>query len=301
MRIQIEDYLRQFGKQKVLYTPNPGNAGDSIIAAATYQTFDRVGLNYTVVRPSLLDARGQIVICGGGGNLVKPTTFSSRYIGKHHRQAGKLVILPHTVKEVDELLGEFGSNVDIICRELPSYEYVRAKAPLANVYLDHDMAFSFDVNAFLSGTQYSSPSYPGYLIDRYLLRKSVPSWTSFLHSRNAVASQKKVCDTAKINNELNCFRLDGESCGQALPADNFDLSILYEYGTESPAVAGLSAQAVLNTLKQFSVIHTDRLHMAISSALLGLTVHFHANNYYKCRAVYEFSIKDRYPNVIWHD
>ena len=300
MRIQIDDYLKQYKTQKVLYTPNPGNAGDSIIAAATYQTFDRAGLDYTVVRPSLLDARDRIVIYSGGGNLVKPTTFSSRYIKQHHRQAKKLVILPHTIKEIDELLGEFGDNVDIICRELPSYEYVKAKAPRANVFLDHDIAFNFDVDAFLSGPGYRSPSYAGYVIDRYLLRKSVTSWTNVFRSKTAAETLDKICRMTP-SEELNCFRLDGESAGHAVPANNFDLSLLYEFGTENPQVAGLGAYTVLNTLKRFSTIHTDRLHMAISSALLGLTVHFHANNYYKCRAVYEFSIKDRYPNVIWHD
>jgi exopolysaccharide biosynthesis predicted pyruvyltransferase EpsI len=300
MRIQIEDYLKQFSKQAILYTPNPGNAGDSLIAAATYQLFERVGIDYTVVRPNLLDARGKTLIYGGGGNLVKPSSFSSQYLSKHHRILKKLVILPHTVKEVDELLGEFGSNVDIICRETPSYEYVKEKAPLANVYLDHDIVFSFDVNALLHGKQYDNPSYPSYVIDRYLLRRSVPSWTNFLHSKSVGVTEEKIRKTVK-GNELNCFRLDGESKGKSLPPDNFDLSVLYEYGVENADAAGLSAQTVLKTLKQFSVIHTDRLHMAISGALLGLTVHFHANNYYKCRAVYEFSIKDRYPNVIWHD
>lgn len=300
MRIQIEDYLRQFGSQKVLYTPNPGNGGDCVIAAATYQVFDRVGLNYTVVRPSLLDARDQIVIYSGGGNLVKPTTFSCKYVSQHHQQAKKFIILPHTIKEVDQLLGEFGSNVDIVCRELPTYEYVKQKATRANVFLDHDMAFNFDVNAFLAGKPYRRQSYPGYLIDRYLLRKSVPSWTNFLRSWHADATREMIRNAVK-GDSFNCFRLDGESKGNPLPPDNFDLSVLYEYGTENPQTAGLGAQSVFNTLKQFSTIHTDRLHMAVSGALLGLTVHFHANNYYKCRAVYEFSIRDRYPNVIWHE
>jgi exopolysaccharide biosynthesis predicted pyruvyltransferase EpsI len=57
--------------------------------------------------------------------------------------------------------------------------------------------------------------------------------------------------------------------------------------------------SILRFLKDFDEIHTNRLHICIAGALIGIKVHFYPNSYWKNRAVYEHSIKGRYENVQW--
>lgn len=297
MQIQIRDYLSDLRRQPLLYVPNPGNAGDSIIAAATFQVMDELGLDVATPRPARLDSSGQILIYGGGGNLVQPGSFSSRLIAREHRRAKRLIVLPHTLKEVDALLAEFGSNVDIVCREATSYAYARDAAPRANVYLSHDMAFNLDTERLLAEPA-SVHSLPDYLFKRYAAGASIPSWQDYLRSRRQAEIEARILE-ANPGPELNCFRLDGESSGKPLPTPNADLSLLYNFGAENRRTAMFTAQAVARTLRRYRTIHTDRLHMAITGGLLGLDVRFHPNNYFKCQAVFDYSIRDRLPNVRW--
>jgi exopolysaccharide biosynthesis predicted pyruvyltransferase EpsI len=55
-------------QEKIYFLPNPGNAGDSLIAAATFQFFDKHSIVYEVVTNDNFDSSGKIVAYGGGGN-----------------------------------------------------------------------------------------------------------------------------------------------------------------------------------------------------------------------------------------
>jgi exopolysaccharide biosynthesis predicted pyruvyltransferase EpsI len=52
-------------------------------------------------------------------------------------------------------------------------------------------------------------------------------------------------------------------------------------------------------MRKFEEIRTDRLHVAIAGAVLGKSVKFHPNNYFKCRAVFEYSMAHRFSTVEW--
>lgn len=88
-KICIREYLNQFSNQHVIYKPNLGNAGDSVIASATYQMFDDCGLDYKIYRKGD-DTKNAIVMYGGGGNLVELYTNACTFIQKHHQQAKKI-------------------------------------------------------------------------------------------------------------------------------------------------------------------------------------------------------------------
>lgn len=300
MHTPIEQFLLQFQGEEIVYFPNPGNAGDSVIASATYQVLDRLGLRYITPRFGRYDLKDRIVIYGGGGNLVGPGSFSSRLMGATHAEARRFVVLPQTVKAVTPLLQACGTNVDIICREAVSYEYVRNNAPRAQVHLMDDMAFSLDVGTLLNSTPEHSPlgRLAAVLRAKACESRNVPALSDVfrtfgLRAMNANLKQRRGEDT------LYCFRTDGEKTDIPLPLSNIDLSEVFKFGVETKDVAYLSARSVFNYLAQFKTVHTNRLHMAISSALLGLDVRFYANDYYKCRAVYEQSLRERFTNVRW--
>ena len=301
MKDDINSYLSQFLTERVVYIPNPGNAGDSVIATATYQCFDNLGINYELPNPHYLDGEGKTIIYGGGGNLVGPGTFSYRTISRVHAKAKRLVILPHTIKNIDSLLSDFGSNIDIICRELVSYKYVKKNVRRAKVFLMDDMAFNLECKKTLewSSRIYTIPSQlESYLINKVLRANNAPGIRSILRMPMLSYRRKRIGQLVD-KSKIHCFRTDGERTNIEIPPDNYDISQLFIVGVETPAAAFLAASEVLRLLSEYDEIHTNRLHIAISSALLGRNVKFYANNYYKCQAVYEYSMRNRFPNLTW--
>ena len=103
----------------------------------------------------------------------------------------------------------------------------------------------------------------------------------------------------RMKHVLNCFRTDQEKSDIDIPSDNVDLSSIFSYGVDSKEKAFYVCYRLLNFINSYEEIRTNRLHVAIAGALLGKEVKLYSNSYYKCEAVYEFSIKGRFPNVTW--
>jgi len=87
---------------------------------------------------------------------------------------------------------------------------------------------------------------------------------------------------------LNAFRQDKESVLDTVPNTNNDLS--YNGYATKPL------DELINFLKQFEEINTDRLHIAICATLLGKKVGLFPNSYYKNKAVFDYSLK-KFPNI----
>jgi hypothetical protein len=92
----------------------------------------------------------------------------------------------------------------------------------------------------------------------------------------------------KGEGHLNAFRTDNESLLRRVPAPNFDISNM---GRE------YHHTLLFDALANFESVSTDRLHVAIAGALLGKKVRLFDGNYHKIRAIYEYSIRDGFPNV----
>jgi exopolysaccharide biosynthesis predicted pyruvyltransferase EpsI len=288
-----ETVLDELAAEPFLFVANPGNAGDAAIAHATYAAFRRHGCNYAVVHkdcdPSA--TRGKVLVYAGGGNLVPMYDDARDFIARHHRDAKKLVLLPHTVEGHADLLASLGPNVHLVCRELGSYDHVRAHATNARVSLAHDMAFTLDAQGLLNG-----PDTPSFLrLARADSPRTVWRRAKWL-ARHALATRART-------DELFAFRRDVEATAIARPRTNLDLSVVFtsDHHDTSPPAALLATYQMLRFLDRFRVVHTNRLHVCVLSALLGKTVHFHANSYRKNRDVYMHSLKDRFDRVVWHD
>ncbi|NJL40543.1 MAG: hypothetical protein HC899_30215 [Leptolyngbyaceae cyanobacterium SM1_4_3] len=93
---------------------------------------------------------GKNIIFDGGGSIIDLYKRDANYLEKYHREAKKVVILPQTINGNEQLLASLDSNVDILCRELTSFEYVKSVVTKANVFLMDDMAFSIDVDKTLA-------------------------------------------------------------------------------------------------------------------------------------------------------
>ena len=84
-----------------------------------------------------------------------------------------------------------------------------------------------------------------------------------------------------------------------LPPDNVDVSRVFGFGTRNEQLARYSSRRMLRFLDLFEEINTNRLHVAIASGLLGKRVRLHPNAYFKCQAVYAWSLQRRFEKIEW--
>jgi len=289
--LPIRQYLNSLPpNERVYYFGNPGNAGDALIASATYQLFHAAGIDYCNVDISEpFDPAGKIMVYGGGGNLVEYYDMARKIILQYYPFVKKLVILPHTIHGNEDLLAGFRTNVDVICRERISYEHVKKHAPRANVLLMDDLAFNLDVANIPSTPLLGKDGRVRSLMRRDLLLRILLPARHF----SIVALKPAEWRT------LNAFRKDGESANRFPRRASIDVATLYAYGTNREEMAFYITRRILTILDRYRNIRTDRLHICIAAAKLGKQVEFFANNYYKCEAVYRFSMQGRFPNVRW--
>jgi exopolysaccharide biosynthesis predicted pyruvyltransferase EpsI len=286
-KIALGDWLKsEAANQVVHWYPNPGNAGDSLIAAATEYVFRKHGIDFrTICDPGNFDSRRKFVCYGGGGNLISRYDKARWFLRRHHKKAARLVVLSHTVEGNEELLAGLSSRIAIVCREPVSYAHCRAAAPNAAVLAADDLGLSLD---------------PGFLSTWRLI-------PSALAERQAYASFRRIFrDFTKMfhgMNELTAWRGDMERHPLRKEPPEGDLSKMF--GLKAIGVSPedrtlnkfrLSAYFFLRAIDRFSLVRTDRLHLAIGAAILGKKVELYPNDYYKNRAVYDFSLK-ALPNV----
>ena len=256
----VEEFLQEYKNREIIYVPNPGNAGDLMIAHGTFQVFNSMGLNWGISKQGKWI--GKLLFYSGGGNLVGMYGSCRDFLIKN-KDKNEIVVLPHTVANEDPLIKSLGENIKIICREETSYKYVRKLMKYKeNVLLLDDMALH------IKG------------IEKYKSREG--------------------------KGVLNCFRTDKEAPDIKIPADNVDVSRkgLHRAGRGARYDVGEVERislSVFDYLSRFSVINTNRAHMAIGGSLLNREVNMFPNSYYKNRAIYDYSLKDSYLNTRYED
>lgn len=294
--------------EPILYVANNGNAGDALMACATYDIFRNLGLTYHNCGQTLLSDstkfRDKVVVFSGGGNLNEGGYNNyAPLLRQANDWARKVVVLPHSVNGNIDLLSTLGPNVVLICRERMSYEHTcRVAQKGARIYLAPDMAFGLNLEAALN----HDPEYVSSMLRKTLWRlvdrKRSLEYPAIRHYFSGLRWENggyKVDD--EHGSERFLFRTDIESTDVELPEGNIDASLAFAFGVSTEIKARFTVLHLLRFLSKQSVIRTNRLHIAIASAILGKEVHLYANNYFKCRAVYEYSLRDRFENVIWHD
>ena len=96
----------------------------------------------------------------------------------------------------------------------------------------------------------------------------------------------------KAQGTVGIFRDDIERCHYR---PTFDIE-----GQDICQGREFESEIMLNYLSQYSEIHTDRCHAAISGARLGKRVFLYPGNYFKNKAVFEYSLSS-YSNVTFAD
>lgn len=155
-KIDIKEYLSQFSGQEVIYQPNPGNAGDYLIAYATMQIMKELDIRYTLGLWRTF--KDKLIFYGGGGNFVPMYDGCANFIRKNHKD-NKLIVLPHTISGHEGTLKELNQETVLICREQTSLDYVRKAAKNAISYLSDDIAFSTKIPEHLKNNKMGITGY----------------------------------------------------------------------------------------------------------------------------------------------
>lgn len=270
-----------------VFVPNSGNAGDSLIAEASYQFFDRIGLAYSTATLKDRLIKPARVIIGGGGNLVMPYHNVSSFIATNLDHCEELIILPHSIRGHEDVLARLDERCTIICREQRSFDFTVTAAPRAKVLLGHDMALLWNREETRHRASRALIAHP---LDTAFQTRNLKLWIRDLQHR------------AKVKDgTLNAFREDVESLGAALPPDNVDLSHVFATDSMTAPYSARAVDALVRFLDRAERVRTDRLHIAILSTLLGKTVEMHDNNYGKNRSVFDRSLAGRFSNVTFFD
>jgi exopolysaccharide biosynthesis predicted pyruvyltransferase EpsI len=273
--------------EPVLFHAVPGNAGDCAINTTAQQLLGRCGIAFEPVGDAAVpeDTRGRVLVCAGAGNLVPLYDDVRRFLARHHAGCRRLVLLPATIRGHADLLGAFGPNVTLLCRDAPSLEHARAHAPQARSLASHDVVLHLDVAALRRSAR--ARFLPGVSSVAQARRNLRRRWRGLRYDwRNAARP-----------GELFAFRTDREvAAGRAWSGPNFDASDEYVSDDMSPALALEATWRLIDFIDRYRIVHTDRLHVAILAALLGKAVRLHDNAYGKNRVVYEQSLY-RFPGV----
>lgn len=268
LRSDMEEFLGQYEGQDVLFYPHPGNAGDSLIAAATYQAFSRCNVKIKHISHLSPVVDGAVVFLGGGGNFV-PLYNDIRSAFKNLLgRAAKIILLPHTIRNNEGILRMLDCRCVLFCRDVESFEHVRQVNPSLDVRLAHDMAFHLDIEELLN--------------DHKLMRAGRTVLNMKLHE--AGLSQEIIQSRPSIN----LLRMDREST-KSHPFTDVDISNILGIGVD-PLNAPIAAWCFLTGISIAHFVYTDRLHVGIAAALLGKECLLSDNSYGKNRAVYRHSL-----------
>lgn len=268
--------LRELSGQTPYYFACPGNGGDCIIASATYQLFKHYGINFKLLRPRQVISDSTILLAGGG-NLVPHYDAMASVIRALLGKNNRLIVLPHSVRGLDDLLGQLDPSTTLFCREAASLEHVRRSAPQCSSFAADDLGIFLDVSAVEAS------------VDR---NEAMTRFTATLAEANTTPEKIK-------GRQIFCMRRGVEKT--VVPkGPNIDISTYFRTGTD-PKGADIGAWMMLEFCRLPSTITTNRLHVGIAAALVGTPVIFLDNSYGKVSGVFNKSIAGRFPTATLSD
>lgn len=296
----VKQLLKNIQDEKVWYCPNPGNAGDALIATGTFQMLESLDIEYTTIhRKQNINLEDEIVIYGGGGSFTPRYGHVKEFIEKYRRQVKRLIVLPQSIQKNGKFISSLGSNVDIFTRERYSYEHAKNSSDSANIYIDHDMAFNIDLEEMYRKARCGIPCMSAASFVKRIVNYKKGFYIPFKKNVEFCYNyiSKSLSGKSRV---LKFYRDDSESVMEKTSNKNIDVSKLFTTGVFNRYTSFASSYFFLKFIDRYSVINTDRLHGAIASILTDKKINFYPNDYHKNIGVYEYSIDGGYDKLTWH-
>lgn len=273
--INLFKELSEKKQGNIYYYANNGNAGDALINMGFYALAKKYNLNF---KPISFDEvakvkQGDIVMIAGGGALVPEWGATTDFLTQLNNQKVKVVILPHSIREVDDVISNLTEGSIIFCREKYSYDYCIKNSNASKIFLEDDIAFFCDVSEIKS-----SKNKMQVFSNKNIIRKFIFAY------HNIISKFKKTIYATRVDKE--------QSATVDVPRVLFnDLSIVASFGSSNYDQSLYSARKFLELIDLYDEVYTDRLHVSIGAALLNKKVKIYNNGYYKCKGVYEQSMQ----------
>jgi exopolysaccharide biosynthesis predicted pyruvyltransferase EpsI len=275
---------------RVLFVPNPGNAGDSLINLALVQVLDECEVNYIVGNLSYDQSCSgyDLVVLAACGTITRDGHIFEEIYSKLDGDDCKVVFAPCTIHNSPKFINKLRSNTVVLCREAVTFNYLRDNSVGAEIVLSEDAALGLEVSFFPPITR---------------TRHWWMEFRALLKAANCSCFMSYVRERLVGGRELFAPRMDVEA-GDQTWCSNTDrfVDVSEVFSVRRLLLADISASAVmfLRFIDRYDVVHTDRLHVAIAAALLGKTVHIHPGSYHKIQSIYDHSMADRFDHVIMH-
>lgn len=274
---------------RVVFIPNVGNAGDCIICTGSFNLFQRIGLDPEIGdwREIYPDAH---VIYPGGGNMVPYYQQGWNCLKAHIGHCLSFTLMPHTVRGGEDILPRLDKRFTLFAREPKTFRHLEEHATGATIALSHDMAFANEFRAF---------DHLGEDVPKFH-RAAFGSSTWRHQSKSQVywyaRRSRSRWRGAKLpsGSSLDAFRTDSERAGVIpVPRGNVDLSDHLAFPRDPlPFMSFQIAKAFISILDRYDTVRTDRLHVALTAALLGKKVEAWDNSYGKLSDVLGHSLPD---------
>lgn len=270
------EIARVVGDGHVEFIPNSGNAGDALIAAATFQFFERHGVKYTVREMGHIPSGAATILLSGGGWLYRH--YRSYWVDYFKALQGRddlrVIILPCSMYEIDEEAPLIDERFTVFFRDAQSFRYAQTHTR-ANVMLSHDMALGLDYDALKRDC------------DEALSAEAMrhPRWAE-QGERWRAAVGAAGPDVAGV---LTIMRADWESCIRSDDRDN-DVPINFNTVWDSRALAYRVSLDLLSLVGGARIVFTNRLHSGVAGLIAGSRVRYLDNNYGKIFGVCAHSL-----------
>lgn len=281
MHNKVKEVLisERINNSDIKYYPNQGNAGDSLINVGFYQLAKEVGIKYKKIGFSDLPTikNNDVVLIGGGGALVPEWGSTTEFVAGLIGKCKKIIILPQSIRGVDDLLTRLSEEDIVFCREKYSYKQCKDLNLRSQVYISDDLAMNVDLNT-LSNSKRKLPK----LNFKNIMRLTIYCYHMLIRS--------------KFNKHIHAFRCDKEA-NSAINVKRSrlnDFSAIARFGNETEEQSNLSAYMFIKLINMYDEISTDRLHVIVASFLLNKKINAYPNSYYKVQGVIEQSLKE-YP------
>jgi exopolysaccharide biosynthesis predicted pyruvyltransferase EpsI len=258
--------------RNICFYPNPGNAGDCLIASATWQVFDEIDIQPHTVKPRNFKPE-HIVILGGGGNFIPHYADTEKAI-KRCIEIGvnKCILLPSTIRGNEATLKLLDSRFTIICRDLASLNHVRNNVSGAHVFLSRDMVFNLDRMKLKTRVD--------TLAHKFKLVLDQDWFNRGLKWRRGLRFQRQ-----NLSSVLSILRSDLESNTPSNPDKLSDLNAHFITKRMGRASCDQVSNDIIQLLTDARGVVTDRLHIAIPALLVNCPLQLQDNNYGKLSAV----------------
>ena len=266
--------------RRIIFIPNPGNFGDALICAAAIQGLEKAGINYSVFSSiTAHDARFVYVYCGGG-NLVPYYNNCASVLRDLSSVGAEVIVLPHSCygPAAAEVISTYKGKLTVWARERVSLEFLLSVPGNFSYGLEHDLALNLDITD-----------------------KRLHQFLMF----------DKLAGLAGIGaSELLAFRGDCEAISNRNVNWDLNIDISNNLGYVSKTDLGFGAtfldvNSLFNSvswllayIRLFGIVRTDRLHVAIGALLLRKKVVLTDNSYGKNKAIYEYSLRERFGGLI---